>query len=150
MYLALHHKGKYPQLVKKDSNLNYHIIPDTLHTHRKPSFDQTHVIFLIKFFKTYLHVKKEPQKSELVGFIKSALLIKDKRAVEGWLLFLEDIGWLKHHMDNIKITLTKKSLFDLLGEDPTGTYRPYNKEISRVFNAKPVVNEEPRAAIRRN
>lgn len=155
-YLAANHVGKYPQLVKKEIELNYLLLPDALHTHRKPVYDQTHVIFLTKFFQTYLKTKKPLSKSEVVGFIKSSLLIKDKRAVDGWIDFLEDLGWISNKRGRVEggevgliIDLSEKSLFKLLGEDPTGTYRPYNNEISKIFNAQPV-SYESNARVRRN
>ncbi len=152
LYLAAHHREDYPKIVENDKSLKYLIIPQLLHTQSSRSFDKRHVDFLIKFFKTYLTMtQKEVSKSEIIGFIKSSLLIKDKRAVDGWIVFLNEIGWVIFHLGKPVINLKEKSLFDLLGEDPTGTYQPYKNDILKsnsILKANPVLNEDSRARIR--
>lgn len=108
---------------------------------------------MIIFFKEY-HSKtgENISKKRITRTIKSARLIKDKRAVNEWYEFLEDIGWAEPNYDKWIIKIDEKSLYELLGEDPTGTYDPNNEyinEANSIFKARIVSDENYRAGVKR-
>lgn len=151
-YLAVHNYKDYPAIMEGDAELKYIILPSPLHTHSKRSFRSDHVNFLITFFK-YHHGKKSISRTKLIKFIKKALVIKDQRAIDEWIIFLGDIGWIEAHMNNFKIILKDYSLYEILGSDPTGIHNPegnFITEAENVFNTKAISEDRSRGKIRRN
>lgn len=92
--------------------------------------DKRTVLFLIEFFKKYFDknyefIEESIPRTELEGFIRSTLNIKQKRAINEWIEFLEDISWISNvNKNRVRISFGKAALFNLLGEDPTGTFSP--------------------------
>lgn len=151
-YLAANNYKNYRSIIEEGSQLSYLVLSPTLHTHSKPGFDKRHKNFLIKFFKEfYPESGKRVSNKRIIEFIIKTLSVSDKRAKGDWLEFIEIIGWIELDHGKWFIKLTETSLYDLLGEDPTGVYDPnekYRNEAESIFNAK-VATEESRPGIRR-
>ncbi len=147
-YMAAYDFKDYRNIIEGQSPFNLLGSIPHLHAHSKPVFDQKNVYFVTKFFKVFYDldiVKPET----ITRFIKKTLVISDPRAVKNWKIFLKDIEWVDPHATGWEILLTEKSLYNLLGEDPTGIYDPYRNDVLRAFGGEPIKNEKSRAEMRR-
>lgn len=151
-YLAAHNYENYMSLIESEDSLQYLSLGSPMHTHPKPVFDQRSLYFIIKFFKKF-HKEDKIKVEALNKFIKSTLIISDNRAVKNWRIFLCDIKWVKAWAtEGWDILMDEKSLYKLLGEDPTGTYDPKNEyinEASSIFKARTASDEISKASIKR-